>query len=81
MSWLAALVAGLKGVSAARDLINRFTELWITYEDDQDQTAANKRIRRRNALVSALSQPGMSNAERDEIRRALWDLQSSVVRK
>lgn len=68
------LVLFLRASVALRDLANRFIEAWILAQDFADLKEGDRRKKRRDALFSALSSPGLTNGERNEIRRALWEL-------
>lgn len=63
-AFLASLVAALKGVSAAKALIDQFVEAWITYKSVQIDEKYDKLKAKREMLTYALK-----NAPDDEARK------------
>ena len=63
-AFLTGLVSALKGVAAARDLVNQFVEMWLTYQDRKIDAEYDNKNAERELYTYALK-----NAENDEIRK------------
>jgi hypothetical protein len=74
---IAGTVAIFKGISALKSLGDMFVSAWLEYQDHKDDAATDRLNKRRAALISSMKQPGLTNDERAEIRRAIWELARS----
>lgn len=73
-TWAAALVTFFKGTQALRDIFELAVTQYYAHEESADQDAMNEIEQKRMALVSAMKQVGITDAERRTLRRMLIDL-------
>jgi hypothetical protein len=72
MGQLAAfLVTVFKGSQALRDLFQETVRLYYAAEEAADTREMSEIDKQRDALAAALKQPGMTDAQRNTIRRQL----------
>lgn len=75
-TFLTGLVSALKGVAAARDLVNQFVAMWLEYQDRKIEAEYDDKKAEREGLIFLLK-----TAPTDEIRkqaaRALYRLGQS----
>ena len=67
----AALVTFFKGTQALRDLFQMTVTLYFSLDAAADTREMSEIDQKRDALAAALKQPGMSDAQRNTIRREL----------
>lgn len=70
-SLAAALVTFFKGTQALRDLFQMTVTLYYAAEEAADNREMSEIDQERDALVAALKQPGMTDAQRNLLRRKL----------
>lgn len=71
MSWAALLVTFFKGTQALRDIYEQSVVLYYAIENRNDQNAQTEIQEEREAIVAALKQPGMTDANRNVLRKRL----------
>lgn len=68
------LVAIFKAIPAITELANKFVELWLYSQDKIDERNAEKLKIKREAIFKSLQNKELTNEERGELRRMLFDL-------
>jgi hypothetical protein len=71
MDWAALIVTIFKGSQALRDIYLKSVDLWFAHERAADQDQSIEIQEEREAIVAALKQPGMTDANRRSLRRRL----------
>lgn len=71
MEWAALLVTFFKGTQALRDIYERSVVLFYAVEGQNDQNQTNEIQEEREAIVASLKQPGMTDANRNALRKRL----------
>lgn len=74
MDWAALIVTVFKGSQALRDIYEKSVVLFYAEENRQDQNTSNEIQEEREAIVASLQQPGMSDANRNALRKRLISL-------
>lgn len=68
------LVALFKAIPAITEIANKFVELWLYSQDKIDEKNAEKLKIKREAIFKSLQNKDLTNEERSELRRMLFDL-------
>lgn len=71
MVWAAMIVTLAKGVKAFRDIYEESVVLYYANENRTDQNAQSEIQEEREAIVASLKQPGMTDANRNILRKRL----------
>lgn len=71
MSWAALIVTIFKGSQAMRDIYEQSVVLFYAEEGRRDQNSSIEIQEEREAIVASLKQPGMSDANRNALRKRL----------
>ncbi|MBA3756780.1 MAG: hypothetical protein H0X02_11365 [Nitrosomonas sp.] len=72
--WAAAIVTFFKGSVALRDIFEKAVVLFYAEQDRRDQNQTDDVQKEREALTAALSQPGMTDANRRILLKRLMAL-------
>jgi hypothetical protein len=67
-------VAFFKAIPAFKSIVDTFIELWILSQDRKDETNAENRQKKRESLIVAIKQEGLSNEQRSHLRSLLYSL-------
>jgi hypothetical protein len=70
----AAILALIKVFPQAVKLLNQVIDLYLNAQDAADQNAYDKKKVTRDALLSKMKTPGLTDNELKDIRRALYEL-------
>lgn len=68
------LVALFKAIPAITEIANKFVELWLYSQDKIDEKNAEKLKIKREAIFKSLQNKDLTNEERSQLRRMLFDL-------
>lgn len=68
------LVALFKAIPAITEIANKFVDLWLYSQDKIDEKNAEKLKIKREAIFKSLQNKDLTNEERSELRRMLFDL-------
>lgn len=71
---IALLLSVFKAVPAIWSIYQMTVDLYIKQMNEQDESNVNNVREKREALIASLTQPGLSNENRDRIRRILYSL-------
>lgn len=71
MEWAALLVGFFKSTQALRDIYAQSVVLFYAIENQNDQNATNDIQEEREAIVASLKQPGLTDANRNSLRKRL----------
>jgi hypothetical protein len=70
----AALLAFAKAIPALWNIYQLSVELYIKEQNAADERNVNRTKEQRNSLLKALGQPGLSDEDRNNLRRLLHSL-------
>jgi hypothetical protein len=68
------ILAVLKAIPSIERLYVKTIELYFAQIDVADQNAVNKNAKKRDALLSSLKLQGLSDEQKNQIRRMLYDI-------
>jgi len=71
MEWATLLVTIFKGSQAMRDIFEKAVVLFYAQENRNDQNASNEIQQEREAIVASMKQPGLTDANRNSLRKRL----------
>jgi hypothetical protein len=71
MNWAALLVTFFKGSQALRDIYEKSVILFYAEEQRNDENNSNEIQEEREAIVASLKQPGLTDANRNSLRKRL----------
>ena len=74
MEFAALFLSIIKAVPAFRDIFVKSIDLYYEQVNAADTNTVSRNSRKRDALVSVLKLPGLSNEKRNELRRILYDI-------
>jgi hypothetical protein len=64
----------IKAIPALVKLFEEAMDLYMAEQSARDQSQVDATQKKREALVAALKQPGLTNENRSRLRRLLYDL-------
>jgi hypothetical protein len=68
------ILAFLKAIPSIERLYVKTIELYFAQIDVADQNSVNKNAKKRDALLSSLKLQGLSDEQKNQIRRMLYDI-------
>lgn len=71
---MSALINALRAVPAIVNLINKFIDMWLDYQDERDEKEIRNLEIKRKSLLAAIRNESISYDDRLQLRRLLWDL-------